>query len=212
MPSRPRVPAVAPPADQAVRARLLHAAAELFARKGYASTAVGEIVAAAGVTRPMLYYYFASKEALYQEMMEGAAAAFLGIIERHRNPRGEDSARHIRNLCVEVFDLLLTRMPLVRVMYSVYYGPPQGAPPIDFDAFHDRFHETLGRLVRNGIARGEMRPAEPEAIVLAVTGALSACIETNICHPERRVGRETLSGVLALVFQGIAARRKECRE
>ncbi len=204
-------PAPGAAVDQAARERLLAAAAELFARKGYAATSVGEIVAAAGVTKPTLYYHFRSKEGLYLEMMQGGAAEFLGILERHEGTRGDGVAAHIRGMCEEVFDLLLAQLPVVRVMYAVYYGPPQGAPHIDFDAFHDRFHGTLARLVRRGIARGELRRADPEAVVLAVTGAMSACIESNICHPERAIGREALGKVLDAVFRGIAAGRKESR-
>lgn len=201
-----RGPAEAPPRD--VRSRLLLAAAELFARKGYAATPVGEVVAAAGVTKPALYYYFRSKEGLYLEMMREGSAEFLRILERHRGARGDGAAGHIRALCAEVFELLLARIPVVRVMYAVYYGPPQGAPHFDFDAFHDRFRETLARLVRRGMARGELRAGDPGAAVLAVTGALSACIESTICHPERAIGAEALAGVLDAVFRGIAAGRE----
>ena len=45
----------------------LSAARELFARKGYSGTSVREIVAAADVTKPVLYYYFRNKEGLYLE-------------------------------------------------------------------------------------------------------------------------------------------------
>lgn len=197
-----------PSPDKTVRERLLGAAADLFARKGYAATFVGEIVAAAGVTKPALYYYFKSKEALYLEMMQSGAADFIGILERHAKTRGPVAAR-IRGICEEVFDLLLSQLPVVRVMYAVYYGPPQGAPHIDFDSFHNRFHGTIERLVHLGIARNELRRADPQAAVLAVTGALSACIESNICHPERAIGREALGRVLDAVFNGIAARPKE---
>ncbi|MCE1227092.1 MAG: TetR/AcrR family transcriptional regulator, partial [Geobacteraceae bacterium] len=48
-----------------VRQRLLDAALQLFSTKGYAATSVRELVEAAGVTKPVLYYYFKNKEGLY---------------------------------------------------------------------------------------------------------------------------------------------------
>ena len=42
---------------------------ELFARKGYTGSSIREICQAAGVTKPVLYYHFRSKEQLYQELM-----------------------------------------------------------------------------------------------------------------------------------------------
>ena len=47
------------------RARLLETATELFAEKGYAGASVREIVEKAGVSKPVLYYYFKSKEGLF---------------------------------------------------------------------------------------------------------------------------------------------------
>ena len=52
------------PADPTSRSRLLHAAVEIFERKGYAAASVREIVAHAGVTKPALYYHFRSKEGI----------------------------------------------------------------------------------------------------------------------------------------------------
>ena len=47
----------------------MNAAMELFARKGYTGSSIREICQAAGVTKPVLYYHFRSKEQLYQELM-----------------------------------------------------------------------------------------------------------------------------------------------
>ncbi len=43
---------------------ILRVAARLFATRGFEATSVREIVEAAGVTKPTLYYYFGSKEGL----------------------------------------------------------------------------------------------------------------------------------------------------
>jgi AcrR family transcriptional regulator len=52
------------------RASIEDAAARLFARDGYESTTVEDIVAAAGVNKPMLYRHFESKQALCMHLME----------------------------------------------------------------------------------------------------------------------------------------------
>ena len=56
--------------DSAIANRLLEAAVSLFAHKGYPATSTREIVEAAGVTKPMLYYYFQSKEGLLAAALE----------------------------------------------------------------------------------------------------------------------------------------------
>src|SRR5262249_48099601 len=53
------------------RAALLHAAARVFARAGFAHTSLEEIAAAAGVTRLIIYRHFDSKEVLYRAVLQG---------------------------------------------------------------------------------------------------------------------------------------------
>src|SRR4051794_29162592 len=54
------------------RDRILDAAVEAFAERGYHATSVGEIAAAAGITKPVLYDHFGSKQELFVELMETA--------------------------------------------------------------------------------------------------------------------------------------------
>ncbi len=52
------------------RATIEDAAARLFARHGYESTTVDDIVTAAGVSKPILYRHFRSKQELCMHLME----------------------------------------------------------------------------------------------------------------------------------------------
>src|SRR2546428_13985678 len=67
-PGRPRVP-------RAQRERaMLRAAADVFGERGYHGASMDEIAARAGITKPMLYSYFDSKEGLFAACGEAAAA------------------------------------------------------------------------------------------------------------------------------------------
>lgn len=52
-------------APEARRAQLVAAAEDVFVREGYQGTAVEDIAAAAGVTRTLIYKYFADKDEIY---------------------------------------------------------------------------------------------------------------------------------------------------
>lgn len=59
-----------PPAlEPGTREHVLRAAAQLFAERGFDAVSVREIVQAAGVTKPALYYHFGSKEGLALAIM-----------------------------------------------------------------------------------------------------------------------------------------------
>lgn len=56
--------------SEATQAEILNAAVEEFARHGLANARIEEIAAHTGVTKAMVYYYFNSKEGLYQAVLE----------------------------------------------------------------------------------------------------------------------------------------------
>ncbi len=73
------------------RALIEDAAARLFAERGYVATTVEDIVAAAGVSKPMLYRHFESKKELHVKLLERrrdelAAAALDGLLQGEGDP------------------------------------------------------------------------------------------------------------------------------
>src|ERR671925_975496 len=71
---------------RAVReAQMVAAAERLFAERGYHGVSMDQIAAASGITKPMLYDYFGSKEGL-----------FLACVERARGRLFEEIASAVR--------------------------------------------------------------------------------------------------------------------
>lgn len=190
--------------DTAVRERLLTAALDLFNNKGYASTSVREIVAAAGVTKPVLYYYFGSKEGIYLELMKGCQATFEEAVSRLTTFQGESRERII-HFCEGIFDGVVENLPVVRLSYAIYFGPPQGTPHYDFEQYFDRMLDIVRAIVEEGTAKGEFRQADATAVTWAFIGTLNTAMEEQLCHKEPRITRETMIRILNLIFLGIAA-------
>lgn len=59
------------------REQILEVAEELFFRQGYAGTTIADIVAQLGVTKPYLYYYFPSKDSIYETLCLRSSHACL---------------------------------------------------------------------------------------------------------------------------------------
>lgn len=188
--------------EQDARERLLAGALELFNRKGYAATTVREIVEAAGVTKPVLYYYFRSKEGIYLEIMRVPNVKFGAFLETAAQTRGPVAER-IRVLCCRLFELFREHIQEARLMYAIYYGPPQGAPHFDFEEYHTKVQDLFRGLVREGIRSRELRKADVEDVMWAVIGAMNIAMELELCHPERGIGSRGLSRVLDTIFRGI---------
>ncbi|WP_322489737.1 TetR/AcrR family transcriptional regulator [Chloroflexus sp.] len=54
--------------DSPTALRILDVAAQLFMQRGYRAVSINDIIQAAGVTKPTLYYYFGDKEDLFVQM------------------------------------------------------------------------------------------------------------------------------------------------
>ncbi len=68
-PSNPRAPRVPRPSKEAVRSRVLQAAGEVFAERGFAAASLDQVAAAAGFTKGAVYSNFASKDELFLALM-----------------------------------------------------------------------------------------------------------------------------------------------
>lgn len=191
--------------DSTARDRLMAAAVRLFEQRGYAATTVREIVEAAGVTKPVLYYYFGNKEGIFQDLVRDAMGRFDGAMARAEQPGGTARAR-IEALCIEVLALFKEHIPLVRVINSLYYGPHQGAPPIDVDRFHFAFQDRIKMLLLEGRRAREFAFGNAVDAMWAIIGALNVATEVELCHPEMALGQRDLKRVLAIIFAGLKPR------
>jgi len=74
------------------RLQLLQVAAAEFAERGFQHTRISDIVARAGVTQPVFYQYFSSKQAAYDELVGMFAQRLRQAISQARLPADLDSA------------------------------------------------------------------------------------------------------------------------
>ncbi|AQA17979.1 hypothetical protein BST95_06730 [Halioglobus japonicus] len=72
--------------------RILDAAEDLFAEKGYRATSLGDVADRVGIRSPSLYNHFRNKEALYQAVLERLITEFsqpLAALESQEVPDQE---------------------------------------------------------------------------------------------------------------------------
>ena len=88
--------------QELVRAELASAAWDLFGKKGYESTTVAEIAAAAGVSRRTFFRYYASKEDVLTATSDDLAEAMLAAMAER--PRDEPPLVSIQRALVPVLE------------------------------------------------------------------------------------------------------------
>ncbi|HPJ96282.1 MAG TPA: TetR/AcrR family transcriptional regulator [Syntrophales bacterium] len=190
--------------DLPTRDRLMHAAAELFSRKGYAATSVREIVTAVGVSKPVLYYYFKNKEGIYHEIIRDGLERLNGLIEEIRTMDNPVSEK-ILQLFTGTIELIREDIQIIRLMYAVQYGICRALPAVNLVDIQNCFDEAVLDLVKQGLDCGEFVPNDSEMMRWILVGALSISIDMMIFRPELGGGRDSLGRMVTMILRGFAA-------
>jgi AcrR family transcriptional regulator len=188
--------------DRSARERLLREAAALFGRKGYAATSVGEIVAAAGVTRPVLYYHFENKAGLYAALIDQVLVTLRPEVEASLQRDGRSAADRIRRLSDAIVRTALAHLPAVRLMRALRYAPPEQARELDLWEFPLTIKSALEDLVREGARAGEFSPEQPGSLAWAILGLINVCIDSNLLHSKIALKPRGFRAALELVLAG----------
>ena len=191
-------------ADMGARERLLESTVNLFAEKGYAATPVREIVENAGVTKPVLYYYFKNKEGLFHAVLDWAAELQEEVLSEALNTPGTALDR-ILAMTQQIYLGVIEYRNLFRMIHSLVFGPPQAAPDYDFGRYHRRMMDVISGLYREGIEKGEVRGANPKEAALLVLGIIDFCLNLDRVY-EQKLDPERPQRLIRLAFEGLGNR------
>ncbi len=183
------------------RERLLETATELFAEKGYAAASVREIVEKAGVSKPVLYYYFKSKEGLFYAILEWAAGVQQKILNEIFETRGTVLERFIF-LYRRVYEGIRQYQSLYIMIHGLIYGPPQGVPEYDFASYQRHMWDAVKRIYAEGVSSGEIRNVDAEEVAFLVLGLMDFSLNMDMVLPELADSQRP-ERLLRLAFQGI---------
>jgi AcrR family transcriptional regulator len=145
-PGRRKVP-------RAVREReMLEVAERVFAERGYHAASVDAIAEGAGITKPMVYAYFGSKEGLYVACMERARRRLFEAIDEAADADAPPDEQ-LWNGVLAFFTFVAES----RESWSILFGEPTSAGG-PFAAEASRLRGQLARLVSQLL--GEAAAAE----------------------------------------------------
>ena len=183
------------------REKVLETATDLFAEKGYAGTSVREIVAKVGVSKPVLYYYFQSKEGLFYAILEWAADVQRSILDEIFEASGTVLDRFIF-LYRKIYEGIQQHQSLYKMIHSLIYGPPQGAPEYDYASYHRHMFNAVKRIYAEGLATGEIRKADAKEVAFLVLSLLDFCLNMDKVQPDQ-ADPQRPERLLRLAFQGL---------
>ncbi len=185
--SSPRLPA----AER--RSTILEAGGQLFGDRGYEGTTLDDIAAAAGVTKPIVYRHFGSKQGLY-----------LDLLERHRHdlptaagsaPSGAFDEEKLRSM----LSVWLDYVEAHSYAWKMLFRDTGGGPDVDSVRLEvqARAREVMADLIRAG-ADGSIPEGEVEPLAELMRMGMASLVLWWMEHPS--VPREGVLAALTRVW------------
>jgi AcrR family transcriptional regulator len=145
------------PDGKRVRRNIIDAARALFAEKGYSGAKVDEIVVRARTTKPMIYYYFGSKERLFAAVLEDVYAG-MRKIEGSLQLAELPALAAMRKVIEVTFDYHAKNSEWVRLVSiaNIHFAKHILASKT-IASKNSAIIELMGSLLRRGIKEGVFR-------------------------------------------------------
>jgi len=200
--------------DPEAKARILRAAEQLFATRGYAETPLRDVANEAGVNAALIHYYFATKEGLYHDIIEDAAATVRQLLINTTDEAGTAEQKLSKFVAAYAQYILghphLARM-LVREMMS------GGKHLIEIaKRYAGSNYSMLRKTLAQGVKNGELRRLDLDlapisllgmVIVFQVVRPVASILLDHQEYDERFINRVS-QHTIELFFRGAAADRK----
>jgi AcrR family transcriptional regulator len=137
-----------------VARHLARVAARLFAERGYEATSVREIVEAAGVAKPTLYYHFESKEGLASALLTVPLTNLVATLKRIVTTV-EDPIACLEQVIEARYVTFREDPDRGRFIYSLLFGPPGSDIVSELESFRDSLlswtESAVRRLAESGL-------------------------------------------------------------
>lgn len=173
------------------------AATRLFAERGFAATTVEDIVRAAGVTKPMLYRHFESKQELAVALLERCRDELVAAPLARFTPGAQDPRAQLAAMIDAWLEHVERHPHETRLLFTPIGGDPE-LERVQRE-LHARQRATQVALLREFVPG--LEDAEAEALGEAIRSGLAGVALLWLDHPD--VPRDVPARALLRLTQGI---------
>lgn len=172
-------------AETATKDRILGAAVDVFARKGYHGAGVEDIVAASGTSKGAFYHYFASKRAIFLTLMDTLAAVVEQGVESAISAE-QGAMGKVEAALRVVVETAAAQRDLAKILLveAVGLGPEFEEKRLEI---HRRFARLIQRHLDRAVAEGDIAPQDTALVARAWFGALNEIIAQWLLSGEHRL-------------------------
>lgn len=161
-----------PPAVDNPQARIIDAAAELFAEKGYETSSLGDLAAAMGVSKAAIYHYFATKQGIYDAIIIKTLEGLVQAIEREVAGQTSTPAK-LRSLMTAHARYFEEHRAGFVAMLVGFSGMTNTEFKDEAMRLRDTYEQLLRNIISEGVADGAFRSVDSVTTARAVLSLLN---------------------------------------
>jgi TetR/AcrR family transcriptional regulator, fatty acid metabolism regulator protein len=194
---------IATVSKMATRDKILRAALQVFAEKGYHRAVVDDIVRASGTSKGAVYHHFPNKEALFLALVDEFAArlaeAVAAAIEGSHGALGKVEAALRAGLETFARNRGLARILLLE---AVSLGAAYGAKRAEV---HGRFAALIQGYLDQAVAEDAIPPLDTRVATLAWLGAVNEVVIQWLHGDETDLLGRAVPALASLLLRSIGA-------
>jgi TetR/AcrR family transcriptional regulator len=186
------------------RERLFDCALSLFAERGYAATSVREIIEAAGVTRPVLYYYCESKEDLFRQLVrsyhEQAYRELTAALAA-----ADDCPSRLRELARGSFAFCARDPRIPRLMFQTFYGSPIEGIAEFLESLTALRFGIVTNVMQEGLNTGQLQGGDAASLALVFCSLIDHHCNTlsKLSDPASRLTPALADALVEVFLYGV---------
>lgn len=170
--------------------QIVEVAVEEFAARGYTGASIVAIAARAGISKPLIYQYFGSKDGLYLVCLNHVAGSLLARLESAERQVDDSVASRIHPLRA-IFQALEPLPSAWRLLYDPSM-PPDGT----IGAVAADFRRRTEQLAASGSVRflqvrGDVDPLDADALSAVWMKIVDALVTWWLAHPDQSAEQMT---------------------
>jgi AcrR family transcriptional regulator len=184
--------------------RIIEKAAEVFNQFGYKKTTMDEIAQQLGKGKSSIYYYYTSKEEIFEAVVEKEANQLRNEVKNSIEQAIEPIGK-IKNY-------ILTRVSVYKRVTNFYNAlKNDGLLHLDFiDSLRKKYEnseiELLQQILDEGVKEGKFKLTDTYLASVAIVTALKGLEETFNNSTDQQLMESRLDNLLNILFYGLIVR------
>lgn len=187
--------------------KILKCSIRLFAQQGFSGTSIRQIAQNASTTIPNIYYYFENKESLYSHVLETAIDAFTQKVQSAALKKASLREQLIA-MTKAKYSFISEHPELMQIFFREWFA--HEGRTVDKEETQTAILQSLAKMaymVRDKIAKGEIRKVNPEHAAWFLVGVFNA-FDVGFINLGLTPSEEEIEAVVDLALAGLANNKR----